>query len=115
MFCGVVGVVGLHKSMLQSCVEILCALSSSGPLRLMWIRRKVKMDKSILSERLRFLVDRGLVEKKSLGEYKVVYSVTERGLSVLRVLPPLVKEAHRIEMQNFEAISSSLKEANISF
>jgi DNA-binding HxlR family transcriptional regulator len=102
-------VVELHKSRLQSCVEILCALSSGGPLKRMWIRRKVKMDNSVFLERLRFLVDRGLVEKKSLGKYNVVYGLTERGLSVLRVLDPLVKEALRIELQNFEAISSALE------
>ncbi len=103
----------LHKSMLQSCVEILCTLSSSGPLKFIWIRRRIKMDKSVLLERLSFLVDRGLVEKKSLGKYNVVYGVTERGLSVLRVLSPLVKEAHRIEVQNFEAISSAFEEAKL--
>ena len=105
--------VELHKSRLQSCVEILCALSSGGPLKRMWIRRKVKMDNSVFLERLRFLVDRGLVEKKSLGKYNVVYGLTERGLSVLRVLDPLVKEALRIELQNFEAISSVLEGAKL--
>jgi DNA-binding HxlR family transcriptional regulator len=72
----VVGVVELQKSILQSCVEILCVLSSSDPLKLMWIMRKVRMDNSVFLERLRFLVDRGLVEKKRLGKYNVVYGLT---------------------------------------
>jgi DNA-binding HxlR family transcriptional regulator len=106
-------VVELHKSRLQSCVEILCVLSSSGPLKLMWIRRKVRMENSVFLEHLRFLVDRGLVEKRSMVEHKVVYTVTERGLSVLKVLGPLVREAHRIEEQKFEAISDTFKEAEL--
>lgn len=104
----------LHISRLQSCVEVLCVLSSVGPLRLRQIRRRVKLDKPLLVEHLGFLVDRGLVEKQNLGKYKQAYGVTVRGLSVLKVLAPLVREAQRIEVQNFEAISSALGEAKFS-
>jgi hypothetical protein len=37
--------------------------------------------------------------------------VTERGLKVLKVVSPLIKEAHKLEMRNFEAISSVLSGA----
>jgi hypothetical protein len=63
-----------------------------------------------LRENLDFLVERKLVEKQ-----KANYDVTKRGYSVLSVLGPLVKEAKRIELQNFEAISIKLDKAAQSY
>jgi hypothetical protein len=59
-----------------------------------------------------FLYDRGLVGEQNLDDDEKAYFVTERGLSVLRVVGPLVKEAHRIEVRNFEAISAALSSVN---
>jgi len=107
-------VCGLHKSKLQVCVEILCSLSSNGPLKLSQIGREVELDKSVLIEDLSFLYDRGLVGEQNLGEDEKVYFVTERGVSVLKVVSPLIREAQRIEARNFEAISSALSEAKVT-
>ena len=96
-------------SRLQVCVEILCVLLSRGPLNYRQIKRITNFEGSILKDYLGFLVDRGLIEKQRKTNNKKGYVVTARGYSVLRVLTPLVKEAHRIEVQNFETISSSLK------
>ena len=74
------------------------------------ISRKVNYDRSRLRENLDFLVDRGLVEKQKTG-----YVVTKRGHSVLSVLGPLVKEAKRVELQNFEAIKNKLDKAAQSY
>ena len=99
-----------HMSKLQSCVQVLCVLSSRGPLKFRQISRKVELDKSRLREYLVFLVDRDLVEKQKTG-----YTVTERGHSVLKVLCQLVKEATRIEVQNYEAISRTLEKATFTY
>ena len=45
---------------------------------------------------------------------EVVYVGTERGLKVLKVINPIVKEAHKIQMRNFELISNTLSEAGLS-
>ena len=94
---------------MQLCVEVLCSLSSRGPLKFRQIRRRVKLDKFLLREYLGFLVDRGLVEKQNLVDAKNVYVVTKRGLLVLKVLAPMIRDAQRIELQNFDANSSTLE------
>jgi len=58
----------LHKSKLQVCVEVLCCLSSNGPLKLREISREVELDKSVLLGYLGFLYDRGLVGEQNLDE-----------------------------------------------
>ena len=42
------------------------------------------------------------------------YFVTARGLLMLKVMGPLVSEAQRIQVRNFEVISSVLSEAKIT-
>jgi predicted transcriptional regulator len=79
-------------------------------LKFRQINRKVEIDKSHLREYLVFLVDRSLIQKRKTG-----YVVTERGHSVLKVLSKLVKEAARIEVQNYEAISSTLEKATFTY
>jgi len=104
----------LHKSKLQGCVEILCSLSSNGPMKLTQISHEVELTKSLLMANLSLLNDRGLVEIQNLGEDKNVYIVTERGLTVLKVINPIIREAQRIQMRNFEAISSALSGATLT-
>ena len=104
----------MHKSKLQICVEILCSLSSNGPMKLTAIGHEIELDNSLLVGHLRFLYDRCLVGEQNLGEDEKAYFVTERGLSVLKVMGPLVREAHRIHVLNFEAISSVVSGAIIT-
>ena len=104
----------LHRSKLQISIEILCSLSSNGPMKLTQINNKVELDKSRLLEYLSFLNDRGLIKEQNLGEDKKVYVVTERGLSVLKVIGPMVREAKRIQERNFEAISTALSDAKVT-
>ena len=104
----------MHKSKLQICVEILCSLVSNGPMKLTQISHEVELSKSFLMARLSMLNDRGLVETQNLGEDKKVYVVTERGLSVLKVIGPMVREAQRIQVRNFEAISNAISGAKFT-
>jgi len=98
----------LHKSKLQVSVEILCSLSSKGPLKWTQISDEVDLSKSFLMEYLGFLCDRGLVGEQSLGDEEKVYFVTDKGLSVIKVMGPMVREAQRLEVRNLERISSAL-------
>ena len=98
----------MHKSKLQICVKILCSLSSKGPMKLTQIGHEVELDNSVLVGYLSFLYDRCLVGEQNLSEDEKDYFVTERGLSVLKIMVPLVREAQRVQMLNFESISSVL-------
>jgi DNA-binding HxlR family transcriptional regulator len=103
-----------YKSKLVVCVEVLCTLVSNGPMTSSQLKDKFEMDEARLQPHLRLLWDRGLVEEENFGDEKPYYVVTERGLKVLKVVSPLIREAHKLEMRNFEAISSVLSGAGYS-
>ena len=106
-------IAGSHKSKLMICIEVLCILSSNGPMRLSQLLDRLEMDECRLKPHLRLLWNRGLVEEEILGDNKIRYVVTDRGLSVLKVTGPIIREAQKIQMRNFEAISSALSGTTI--
>ena len=100
-----------YKSKLMICIEVLCTLVSNGPMKLPELMDKFEMDESRLTPHLRLLWDRGLIEEEAFGDNETHYVVTERGLTVLKVVTPLIKEAHKLQMRNFKAISNVLSGA----
>ncbi|PVX24872.1 MAG: hypothetical protein CW691_06230 [Candidatus Bathyarchaeum sp.] len=102
-----------HESKLMICTEVLCTLVSAGPLTLTRLCDKFEMSTSRLEPHLRLLWNRGLVEEQNLGADDAHYVVTQRGLNVLKVIGPLVKEAHKIRMHDFEVVSNALSGAGI--
>jgi predicted ArsR family transcriptional regulator len=98
----------LHKSKLQVNVEILCSLSSKGPLKTEQISDEVDLSKHILKEHLEFLYDRGLIGEQNLDHDEKAYFITDRGLNMIKVMGPMVREAQRLEVHNLERISRAL-------
>lgn len=103
-----------YRSKLIVCIDILCTLVSNGPLKFTQLSDKVELDTLRLIPHLRLLIDRGLVEQENLGESEVFYIVTARGLKVLKVVNPIIKEAHKLQMRDLETISNTLAEAGYS-
>jgi predicted transcriptional regulator len=101
----------LCRSKLMICIDILCSLVSDGPMKFIQLSHKVELDTVRLIPHLRLLIDRGLVEQQNWGENEIVYAVTERGLKVLKVVSPIIREAHKIQIRDFEIISTTLSEA----
>lgn len=102
-----------YKSKLTICVEVLCTLVSKGPLEMPQLIDKFEMDESRLEPHIRLLWNRGLIEEEKVDN-KIHYVVTERGIMVLKIVSPLVREAHKLQMRNFEAISNVLSGAGYS-
>ena len=98
----------MHKSKLQISVEILCSLSSEGPMKCAQISDEVELSKSMLMEYLDFLYERGLIGENNLGDKEKTYFITDRGLSLIKVMVPIVREAQKIEANNLERISTAL-------
>ena len=98
----------MHKSKLQVNVEILCSLSSKGPLIMTQISDEIGLSKSILMEHLEFLYDRGLIGEQNLDDEEKAYFITDRGLNMIKVMGPMVREAQRLEVHNLERISRAL-------
>jgi len=93
-------------------IEILCALVTHGQLKFDQLKDKVELDKPALVEVLNFLYEHCLLGEQNLDEAQKAYFVTERGMSVLKVVAPLIREAQKIEMQNFEITSNALSTIN---
>jgi predicted transcriptional regulator len=90
----------VRRSKLEMYVDILKVLAHRGPLKLTHVMYKANVNCSILKEYLEFLIKQGLVEEKKLGNRRVAYAISERGVTVLKhfrefeqVLP--IKEEQR--------------------
>lgn len=103
-----------YRSKLVICIDILCSLVANGPMKFTPLSHKVELDTIRLIPHLKLLIDRELIEQQTWGEDEILYAITERGLKVLKVVHPIVKEAHKLQIRNFELISNTLSEAGIS-
>jgi len=65
-------------------VDILSVLSHRGPLKLTHIMYKANVNCSVLSEYLDFLIQKELVEERSIRKNRTVYAITQRGITVLK-------------------------------
>ena len=96
----------MRRSKLEMYVDILKVLARRGPLKLTHIMYKANINCSVLKQSLDFLIQQNLVEEQTLqkrrNKKRVVYSVTERGRTVLKYFwelnnaLQLIEEAHKI-------------------
>jgi predicted transcriptional regulator len=89
----------LRRSKLEMYVDILTVLAHRGPLKLTPVMYKANVNCSVLKEYLEFLMKQGLVEERIVGKARVVFAVTQRGITVLKYFKelkqvlPIVEEA----------------------
>jgi predicted transcriptional regulator len=80
-------------------IDILKVLAHRGPLKLTHIMYKANVNCSVLKEYLDFLIQQSLVEERAAGKQRIVYAVTQRGITVLKyfrelkLVLPIVEEA----------------------
>jgi len=65
-------------------VDILSVLAQRGPLKLTHIMYKANVNCSALSEYLDFLLKQGLVEERNVKKNRIVYAITQRGMTVIK-------------------------------
>ena len=73
----------MRRSKLEIYLDILKVLSGSGQLKLTHIMYETNVNCCILKEFLGFLIKQNLVEERTVGRQRVVYSITQRGIAVL--------------------------------
>jgi predicted transcriptional regulator len=89
----------LRRSKLEMYVDILTVLAHRGPLKLTHVMYKANVNCSVLKEYLDFLMKQSLVEERTVGKRRVVYAVTQRGITVLKYFRelkqvlPIIEEA----------------------
>ena len=91
----------MRRSKLEMYIDILHALAHRGPLKLTHIMYKANVNFSILTGYVSFLIKQGLIEEKNIGKKKVVYVITQRGVTVVKSFRelqqaiPLVEDERR--------------------
>jgi len=89
----------MRRSKLEMYVDILKVLANRGPLKLTHVMYKANVNCSVLKEYLDFLIKQNLIEERAIGKSRVVYAVTQRGITVLKhfrelkEILPIVEEA----------------------
>lgn len=90
----------MRRSKLEMYVDILKVLARHGPLKLTHIMYKANVNCSVLKEYLDFLMQQNLIEEKTVGKKRIVYAITQRGLTVLKyfrelkTVLPIIEEEH---------------------
>jgi len=89
----------VRRSKLEMYIDILTVLARRGPLKLTHVMYKANVNCSVLKEYLEFLMKQGLVEERMVGKQRVVFAVSQRGITVLKYFKelkevlPIVEEA----------------------
>ena len=79
----------MRRSKLEMYADILTVLAHDKPLKLTHIMHKTNVNCSIAKEYLDFLVKQGLAEEQRMGKGRAVYTVTQRGITVLKYFKEL--------------------------
>jgi predicted transcriptional regulator len=78
----------MRRSKLEMYVDILKVLANRGPLKLTHVMYKANVNCSVLKQYLDFLIQQNLVEEQTLrkkrNKTRVVYAITERGITVIK-------------------------------
>ena len=78
----------MRRSKLEMYIDILKVLAHHGPLKLTHIMYKANVNCSVLKRYLDFLIQQNLIEEQAVGKKRsktrVVYTITERGRTVLK-------------------------------
>ena len=94
----------MRRSKLEMYIDILKVLAQRGPLKLTHVMYKANVNCSVLKEYISFLIKQGLVEEQTVGKRRLVYTVTQRGIMVLKYFREL-KQVLPIVEENTNQIS----------
>jgi predicted transcriptional regulator len=74
----------MRRSKLETYVDILKVLAHKGPLKLTHIMHGANVNCRLLKEHLDYLISQELVEERIVAKGKIVYTATQRGVTVLK-------------------------------
>ncbi|MGD0978715.1 MAG: winged helix-turn-helix domain-containing protein [Candidatus Bathyarchaeia archaeon] len=74
----------MRRSKLEMYVDILKVLAHRGPLKLTHIMYTANLNCSVLREYLDFLLKQNLVEERNVGKSRTVFTITQKGIAVLK-------------------------------
>jgi predicted transcriptional regulator len=74
----------MRRGPLEMYIDILKALAHNDSLKLTHLMYKTNINCSVLKEQLDFLTKQNLLEERKIGKRRVVYAITQRGMTVLK-------------------------------
>ena len=74
----------MRRSKMEIYLDILKTLAQKGPLKLTHIMYKANVNCNVLKQYLDFLCKQELIAEKTLRKERVVYEISEKGLTVLK-------------------------------
>jgi predicted transcriptional regulator len=74
----------MRRSKLETYIDILKVLVHWGPLKLTHVMYKANLNCSVLEEYLSLLIKQELVEIKFIKGERKIYTITQRGITVLK-------------------------------
>ncbi len=108
----------MRRSKLEMYIGILTVLAQKGPLKLTHVMYKANVNCGVLKECLDLLLKQGLVEQRTLRKERVVYAVTQHGITVLKyfkelktVLPIVEESKKQAQSHTKPKVSKSLTHA----
>ena len=99
----------MRRSKLEMYVDILSVLAHKGPLKLTHVMYKANVNCSVLKEYLDFLIKQGLIEERTVRKQRIVYAVTQRGITVLKYFKELKQVLPIVEEARNQASNPILK------
>jgi predicted transcriptional regulator len=75
----------MRRSKLEMYVDILKVLAHTGPLKLTHIMNKANVNGGVLTEYLGYLIEKGLVEERTIRKGSTVFAISQRGINLLKV------------------------------
>lgn len=79
----------MGRSKFEMHLDIIRTLAQKGPLKLTHIMYKANVNCSVLREQLDFLILHNIVQERIFKKEKVVFELTEKGLSIIKTFREL--------------------------
>jgi len=74
----------MRRTWLEMQIDIIKVLARNGPLKISHIMYQVNINCHVLKQCLDFLIQRNLVEIRTLSKKRDVYAITERSRTILK-------------------------------
>jgi len=81
----------LKRSKLETYIDIINVLARNGPMKLTHIMYKANVNCNVLKGDLGFLIKQNLVEERTIKRERVVFTATQRGITVLNYFRQLTE------------------------
>ena len=79
----------MRRSKMEIYLDILKVLAQNGPLKLTHMMYKANVNCCVLKDYVDFLIKQELIKEKTLKKEKISYTITEKGLDILRKIREL--------------------------